>query len=197
MTKGMRWRVLVLQVGLIGILAFVGGFLFWAHSFSHNMVQDQLTAQKIYFPPAGSKALSPTEFPDLQQYAGQQVVNGDQAKAYADGFIGRHVLGIANGKTYAEVSAASLADPKNTTLATQANTLFKGETLRGLLLNAYGWWEVGQYAFYAAIGLMIAAGAVLVALIVELALWMYPVWQTKRAEAETTIQLPTPHPTAS
>lgn len=196
MTRGLRWRVLVLQVGLIGILVFVGGFLFWAHSFSHNMVQDQLAAQKIYFPPAGSKALSPTEFPDLQQYAGQQVVNGDQAKAYADGFIGRHLTGIANGQTYSQVSAASLANPKDAALAAQANTLFKGEALRGLLLNAYGWWQVGQYAFYAAIGLMVAAGAVAVALLVELGLWLRVVNQEKGVPEPTT-RITTPHPMAS
>jgi hypothetical protein len=193
----MRWRVLVLQVGLIGILAFVGGFLFWAHSFSHNMVQDQLSAQKIYFPPAGSKALSPTEFPDLQQYAGQQVVNGDQAKAYADGFIGRHLAGIANGQTYSQVSAASLANPKDATLAGQVNTLFRGETLRGLLLNAYGWWQVGQYAFYAAIGMMVAAGAVTVALLVELVLWLRAVKKQEEGAPEPKVRVGTPQPMAS
>ena len=197
MTRGMRWRVLVLQVGLIGILAFVGGFLFWAHSFSHNMVQDQLSAQKIYFPPAGSKALSPTEFPDLQQYAGQQVVNGDQAKAYADGFIGRHLAGIANGQTYSQVSAASLANPKDATLSAQVNTLFRGETLRGLLLNAYGWWQVGQYAFYAAIGMMVAAGAVTVALLVELVLWLRAVKKQEEGAPEPKVRVGTPQPMAS
>lgn len=163
--------MLVLQVGLIGILSFTAGFLYWANSFSHGMVHDQLAAQQIYFPAAGSKALAPAEFPDLQQYAGQQVVNGDQAKAYADGFIGRDLQGVAGGQTYAQVSAQSLANPTDQKLAGQVQTLFRGETLRGLLLNAYGWWMVGQYAFYAAIGLTVAAFAVVVALIVELALW--------------------------
>lgn len=171
MTKGLRWRVLVLQVGLIGILSFTAGFLYWANSFSHGMVHDQLAAQQITFPAAGSKALTPAEFPDLQQYAGQQVVNGDQAKAYADGFIGRHLQAVAGGQTYAQVSAQSLANPTDQKLAGQVQTLFRGETLRGLLLNAYGWWQVGQYAFYAAIGLTVAAFAVFVALVVELALW--------------------------
>ena len=59
------------------------------------------------------------------------------------------------------------ADPKNTTLANQANTLFKGETLRGLLLNAYGWSRVAMYLFFAAIGLTIAAFAVLATLVFE------------------------------
>jgi hypothetical protein len=179
MTKGLRWRVFVLQVGLIGILSFTAGFLYWANSFSHGMVHDQLAAQQIYFPTAGSKALSPAEFPDLQQYAGQQVVNGDQAKAYADGFIGRHLTGVAGGQTYAQVSSAALAHPSDQKLAAQVQTLFRGETLRGLLLNAYGWWQVGQYAFYAGVGLTIAAGAVFVAFLVELALWGLAARQSK------------------
>ena len=73
----------------------------------------------------------------------------------------------ANGQTYSQVSAASLADPTNARLAAQANTLFRGETLRGLLLNAYGWSQVAFYAFWAAIGLSVAAFVVLCTLVFE------------------------------
>jgi len=186
MTKGLRWRVLVLQVGLSGILAFVAGFAFWASSFSHNMVRDQLAAQQIYFPQAGSKALDAAVYPDLQQYAGQQVVSGEQAKAYADGFIGRHLQGVAGGQTYSQVSAAALANPSDQKLAGQVQTLFRGETLRGLLLNAYGWWQVGQYAFYSAIGLVIAAAVVFGALLLELAIW-YRAVRRERATARAPL----------
>lgn len=127
-------------------LGAAAGSASWANSFSHNMERDQLGAQQIFFPAADSKALPAAEFPDLQQYGGQQVVNGDQAKAYADGFIGRHLQAIGNGQTYSQVSAASLANPTDPKLAAQVQTLFRGETLRGLLLNAYGWWQIGQYA---------------------------------------------------
>ena len=170
MTTGLRIRVMLLQVGLIGILVFCAGFLFWGNSFVQGTIHDQLVAQKVFFPAAGSASLSATEFPDLQQYGGQQVDNGVKAKAYADGFIGRHLQSVAGGQTYADVSAAAQANPTDTKLAGQANTLFKGETLRGLLLNAYGWWMVGQYALYAAIGLAFAAGAIFVAFLVEVAL---------------------------
>ena len=170
MTTGLRIRVMLLQVGLIGILVFCAGFLFWGNSFVQGTIHDQLVAQKIYFPAAGSASLSASEFPDLQQYGGQQVDNGVKAKAYADGFIGRHLQSVAGGQTYSQVSAAAQANPQDTQLAGQVNTLFKGETLRGLLLNAYGWWMVGQYALYAAIGLTVAAGAVFVAFLVEVAL---------------------------
>ena len=81
MTTGLRWRILILQVGLMLVLGMCAGFLFWGSSFVGGMIHDQLASQQVYFPPAGSAALSPQEFPDLQQYAGQQVVNGDQARA--------------------------------------------------------------------------------------------------------------------
>jgi hypothetical protein len=167
MTTELRWRVAILQVSLVVVLAFVAGFLFWAANFTHSYVHDELTQQKISFPAAGSASLSPKEFPDLQQYAGQAVDNGDKAKAYANGFIGRHLLAIGGGKTYSQVSAESLAAPKNAALAATVQTLFRGETLRGLLLNAWGWWTVGTYALYAAIGLSLASFAVFLALLYE------------------------------
>jgi len=58
MTTGMRWRVLVLQAGLIGILVFCAGFLFWGNSFIHDQISTELKAQQIYFPPANSPAIA-------------------------------------------------------------------------------------------------------------------------------------------
>ncbi len=168
MSSSVRWRVMVLQAVALFALVFGAGFALWVSSFTHDTIRDQLTAQKIFFPPAGSSALSPSEFPDLQQYAGQQVDTGDKAKAYANGFIGRHLTKIANGQTYSEVSAKAQAEPSDQKLAGQVQVLFRGETLRGLLLNAYGWWTIGTYAFYAAIGLAIASFAVLGAFVFEL-----------------------------
>ncbi len=167
MAPQLRLRVAILQIALVVVLAFVAGFLYWAANFTHSYVSDELTQQKISFPVAGSAALSPTEFPDLQQYAGQAVVNGDQAKAYANGFINRHLAAIGGGKTYSQVSALSLANPKDAKLAATVQTLFRGETLRGLLLNAWGWWTVGAYALYAAIGLTAASVAVFLAFLFE------------------------------
>ncbi|MDQ6948968.1 MAG: hypothetical protein M3256_22580 [Actinomycetota bacterium] len=128
----------VVEVILVVILGVGSGLLFYGSHFGLNMVHTQLAAQNISFPAKGSAALSPTEFPDLQRYAGQRVDSGPKAKAYANGFINRHLASVAGGKTYAQVSTASLADPTNTKLSAQVNTLFKGETLRGLLLYARG-----------------------------------------------------------
>lgn len=166
---------MVLQVGLIGILAFCAGFLFWGNAFIHDQISTQLTAQQIYFPPAGNQAITALPSADataMTQYAGLQLTNGDQAKVYANNFINVHLNEVAGGQTYAQMSAKAMADPTNTKIAGQVATLFKGETLRGLLLNAYGWWTIGTYALYAAIGLAIAAFAVLVAFAFEVFLWV-------------------------
>ena len=159
---------------LLGVMATVvfavAGLLGWVgYSFATNEVRTELGAQKIYFPPKGSPALDPQEFPDLQKYAGQLVDTGPEAKAYANGFIGRHLEKVANGQTYAEVSSAALADPTNAKLQQQKAVLFQGETLRGLLLgDGYAYWTFGMIALYASLAAF--AGAVLMAVLVLLGL---------------------------
>jgi hypothetical protein len=156
-------------LGLAIILLVAGGLLTWGYTFTNSQVHNQLVAQKIFFPAKGSPSLSAKEFPGLQQYAGQQVVNGRQAQAYADQFIAAHLKAIAGGKTYAQLSAASLADPANTQLAGQVQTIFRGTTLRGLLLNAYAFWQVGQIALIAAIVSFAGAGLMLILSILGIA----------------------------
>jgi hypothetical protein len=175
MTTGLRWRVLVLQVGLIGILVFCAGLLFWGNSFIHNQISTELTAQQIFFPAADSKAVTSLPTADaaaMSVYAGQQLTTGEQARVYANSFIGVHLSEVAGGQTYSQMSAKAMTNPTDTKIAGQVATLFKGETLRGLLLNAYGWWTIGTYALYAAIGLAVAAGAVFVAFALEVYLWI-------------------------
>lgn len=173
MNGAIRWRIITLQSILVLVLAFASGFLFYESNFVTNMVKDELTAQKIYFPPASQiklgGALDPNEFPqEIRDQAGNQVTDGNQARIYANDFINKHLQGVAAGLTYSQASALSMAQPTNTVVAGQVATLFKGEMLRATLLNSYGWWTVGVYAGYAAIGLAIAALAVLGALIFEL-----------------------------
>lgn len=175
MTTAMRWRVIVLQVGLMGILAFCAGFLFWGNSFIHNQITTELTAQQIYFPAANSSSITALPSADaaaMNVYGGQQLTSGEQAKTYANSFIAVHLNEVAGGQTYSQMSAKAMANPTDQKIAGQVATLFKGETLRGLLLNAYGWWTIGTYALYAAIGLAVAAFAVLVALAFEVFLWV-------------------------
>lgn len=151
------------------VLLVVGGLSWYAFRFADNTVRTELSSQKIYFPPKGSPALDPAEFPDLQQYAGQLVDNGAKAKAYANGFIGRHLEKVAGGKTYSEVSTLALQDPTNATLQKQKSTLFQGETLRGLLLgDGYAYWTFGQIAEYAALTAFAAAGVMAVLVLLGL-----------------------------
>ena len=174
MSSDMRWRIITLQVVLVVVLGISAGALFFSASFVTGMIHDQLVAQKIYFPPSSEikpgGALDPAEYSQAaRNYAGQQVDNGDKAKVYANDFIGVHLGEIAGGQTYSQVSAKAQANPTNLALAAQANTLFRGETLRALLLNAWGWWQVGIYAFIVGIVLAVAALVVLGALVYELA----------------------------
>jgi hypothetical protein len=135
---------------VVGIVAVAGGH------YAKQVVHDQLAPQKITFPAKNSPEL----LPGVEQYAGRQLVNGDQAKAYANGFIGVHLTKIAGGRTYAQVSAAAMAAPKDGKLAAQKAALFQGETLRGLLLGAWGWSLVGTIATLAG-WILIGLGAVL------------------------------------
>jgi hypothetical protein len=136
------------------VLLIAGGLLLWGSAYVHNTVQGQLAAQQIYFPPASAFAhakagteITPSMIPSVSQYAGQQLLTGQQAEAYADHFIAVHVADMAAGKTYSQLSAESLAQPGNTQLANTVDTVFKGETLRSMLLNAYGWWKVSQITY--------------------------------------------------
>jgi hypothetical protein len=156
-------------VAVAVVLLVAGGLLTWGHSFVSHQVRTQLAAQKIFFPPKGNVALAPAAIgPYLNKYAGQQMLTGQQAEAYANHFIAVHLQAIGGGKTYAQLSEASIAAPKNAALAAQVATVFKGETLRGLLLNAYAF---GKIATLAGIGAIVAfAGAALMLLLSGLGL---------------------------
>jgi hypothetical protein len=145
-------------VAALALLA-IGGLAWWAHSFTTDMVSGELAAQKIYFPQAGAANFKAEDYPDLQQYAGQLVDTPEEAKAYANGYIGAHLKKIAGGKVYSEVSTEARKDPTNQQLQDQKQQLFQGETLRGMLLaNGYGFGTVGKIAKIAAVVAFVASG---------------------------------------
>jgi hypothetical protein len=159
------------------VLLAAGGLLTWGSAYVHNTVQGQLAAQQIFFPPkaafAHAKAgteITPGMIPSVSQYAGQQMLTGQQAEAYADHFIAVHITGMAGGKTYSQLSAESLAAPGNTALAATVGTVFKGETLRSMLLNAYGWWKISQLTYIAALTAFGLGGLTLIGSVFGLAL---------------------------
>jgi hypothetical protein len=182
--------LVIIGTVLFLVLAVGSGLLLWGSGFAHDMVHSQLSEQKISFPAKGSPGLDPKEFPGLQRYAGQSVDNGPKAKAYADQFIKVHLKGIANGETYSQVSAQSLANPKDAKLAGEVQTLFRGETLRGLLLYGWGWSVVGSIAFYAGIAALLGALAVLMGLIIGFATHKHAVHEHEVVRTDVPVREP-------
>ena len=165
-------------VGLVVVIGLIvaGGLLLWGHSFANSNVHNQLAQQEIVFPSkaqfAQAKAgteITPQMLPYLEKYAGQQLLTGAQARAYADHFIASHLAAMPYGGVYSKVSAASRAHPNNQTLAAEVQTSFRGTTLRGLLLEAYGFSVFGAIALWAAIASF--SLAFILAILVALGFW--------------------------
>jgi hypothetical protein len=167
-------------IGMIvaGILALIGG------AYDQKVVRDQLGPQQIYFPAKGDALPA-----NLNQFAGQQVDTAKEAKAYADKYMALHLKEIGGGQTYSQVSAQFLKDPTNAKLAQTRQTLFMGETLRGLLLQAWGWGTVGTIATIAGIAL-IGIGAIL------LAVPLLALVTTRRRVSVPSPQVSSPSPAA-
>jgi hypothetical protein len=153
---------------LVVVLLVAGGLGLWGYNFANSNVHDQLAQQAITFPPAAAFAhpkvgteITPSMIPSVSQYAGQSLLTGQQAQVYANDFIAVHLQEIGGGKTYAQLSAAAQADPTNTQLAGQVATVFKGTTLRGLLLEAYAFSTFGEIALVASIVSFVLAGVML------------------------------------
>ena len=129
--------------------------LFFTYSFIHGQVSSQLSSQKIFFPSTTSESFTslPAKSQDaIRPYAGQQLVSGAGAEVFADNYIAVHLDKIGDGLTYSELSAKAIADPSNTALAGKVDTVFRGETLRGVLLNAYAFDTMAMVAKFVAIG---------------------------------------------
>src|SRR5207248_23147 len=166
---------------MAAILLAAGGLLLWGSTYTHNMVHNQLAAQKIYFPPKAAFAhpkaggeITPSMTPSVSQYAGQQLVTGQQAQSYADNFIAVHITNMTGGQTYAQLSAKALANPNDTKLAGEVAGVFKGETLRSILLNAFGWWKVSQITYIASLAAFGLGGLTLLASLLGLTIGRRP-----------------------
>jgi hypothetical protein len=162
----------------IAALLFIAGFVLTSNAnFAKNYVHDQLAQQHITFKAADTLTSEERQAPCLIENAGKKLTTGKQAECYANNFIGLHLKSTAGGQTYADlgtpqselrakVAAAQKAnDPALEDLqkqladvSSQRETVFKGETLRGLLLTTYGFSEFGTKAAQAAIVVFIAAG---------------------------------------
>jgi hypothetical protein len=154
------WSGVVVATAMValGAAAIFGG------SFALNNVRDRLQPEHISFPPIS--AMTPQEKAEVGDFAGQSVDTGTEAEAFSR-YIAGHLAEVNDGATYSETSAAAraegISEDEAADLQVKADTLFKGETLRAILLNAYGWWTVGQITLFAGIG-MVIVGLVLAAL---------------------------------
>jgi hypothetical protein len=148
----------------------------WGYSFANSNVHNQLAQQDIVFPTRAEFAqakpgteITPGMLPYLLKYAGEPLTTGAQAEAYANHFIAVHLSEMPYGGVYAKVSNASRANPTNTTLAAEVTTSFQGTTLRGLLLEAYGFSEFAMIALWASIAAFVLAAVM--ALLVAFGFW--------------------------
>jgi hypothetical protein len=163
--------------GIAVLLLAIGLVLSSNAAFANNYVHDQLSEQGIVFPALDDLNEVERQSECLVEYAGQQMTTGKQAECYANDFIGLHLGNIAGGMSYAElggpeselraqVAAAEQADDpaladlqqELAQVSRQRDTVFKGETLRGLLLTSYGFSEFGVKAGQAAVVAFLAAG---------------------------------------
>lgn len=157
------------------ILVAAGALTMVGSRYISSNVHDQLAAQKIAFAPKGSPGLPA----DIQSYGGTAVVNGSQAKVFADQYIAPHVAGsiaeaaatdprIKGLTTYSELSSLARSDPKDQKLAALVESVFRGQMLRSSLLSAWGWGVMATIMFWAALAsfgaaaLFALAGAALI-----------------------------------
>ncbi|SDB89822.1 hypothetical protein GA0111570_10728 [Raineyella antarctica] len=152
------------------ILVIVGILAIWGGTFAHGYVKEQLSQERITMP-ADAALTTPEMKSALGKWSGTPLDSGPKAKAYANNYILEHMNASSQGKTYSEVSGEYTKLSKDTTadpaavkkLGDLRQTLFMGDTLRGLLLSAYGWGLIGTIALYGGVALVII-GVILAAL---------------------------------
>ena len=199
---GLMLAVLVLMLGVVLRSNAV---------FAKDYVRDQLTEQRITFTPAENLSPEEQQSAGLIRNAGQPLVTGSQAQVYANDYIGPHLAAVNDGQTYSETSGAARAARAAATEATdtgasnaadlgqeatvlegKVQTLFRGETLRGLLLTAYGFSVFGEKAMLAAWVCFIAGFVLLLAA----AAGFVHAFRTSKSEAFAPVETPVSQPVA-
>ena len=153
-------------VAVAAVLLIAGGLLTWANAFIGDQVHDQLVMQDITMPEGDALGgLADEDVSALEKYAGSALDTGPEAKAYADHYILAHMNSASDGRTYQQVSGEFLAlddeakaSEEGQALAGLRQTLFMGNTLRGLLLYGYAFATMGTIAGFAAIAAFVGAG---------------------------------------
>ncbi len=157
---------------LVAVLIVAGALLTWGHNYINSQVRSQLSEQQIFFPaqsafanPKAGTEITPSMIPSVSQYAGQQLLTGQQAEVYANDFIAVHLYNMPYHGVYSKISTAARAATPGSTQATSLaaldQTSFQGTTLRGMLLNAYAFGTMAVIMGWAAVGAFIAAAIML------------------------------------
>jgi hypothetical protein len=183
MTKELRWRIITLQVVMVIIFGFGAGMAYWGYTFNNDQIKNQLAPQQIFFPKDISDVPQP-EQNALAPYVGQQVLNGEQAHIFAENYLGLHLRELADGKVYSQLSTEARTEKDPVAKAKKeglVQTAFRGETLKGMLNQAWAFSIFGSMAMYASFGLAVVALIVFAALIFELFFAHKPVEESVRA----------------
>lgn len=179
LSAAMWARVLILWLTLALAALIIGGFAIGMGMFIRNNIADELSSQQIAFPLAENLTEHERQIPGMVEQAGRPLETGNQARVYA-AYILLHLQEAAEEAGFAGASYATLGSPQRALRAEVAaaeeagnqealaeaqqqldavtqlrNTMLTGSTLRGNLLSAYGWDNVG-------LGVIAAGGFMLI-----------------------------------
>jgi hypothetical protein len=170
---------------LVAVLLLVLGLVLQNQaSFAEDYVRDQLSEQRIEFTAAEFLSDEEKQADCLVEYAGTALDSGKKSECYANEYIALHMRESAveagyEGETYASIgavqrglradlqAATDAGDPTETIQADLdavnglRDSMFRGETLRGLLLTTYGFSIFGERAALAATIVFVFAGLML------------------------------------
>ena len=198
---------------MLGVLVLMLGLVLRSNAvFAQDYVRHQLTEQRITFTPVAGLSPEEQQSSGLVKYAGQPLTTGAQAQVYANDYIALHLSEVNDGKTYSETSGdaraaraaateakdsgaanASTLDQQATVLEGKVQTLFRGETLRGLLLTSYGFSIFGDKAMLASWVCLIAGFVLLLAS----AAGFVHAFRTPKNEAFAPVETPSSEPVSS
>ncbi len=185
----MKRRTLDLAFGIGGLivaalLLVLGLVLTNQANFAEDYVTDQLSQQRINFTPAENLSDEEKKADCLVEFAGTALDSGKKAECYANEYIALHMRESAieagyEGETYASIGTVQRQLRSDLQAATDAgqpteeiqaeldavnglrDSMFRGETLRGLLLTTYGFSIFGERAALAATIVYLFAGLML------------------------------------
>ena len=188
---------LVSSMGLVAVIGLLlaGGLALWAHNYVSDQVSNQLSSQQITFPaataiyPCAAGVTGEDCFPNYaseKSYGGQRLTTADQAREYADVQLQNDLNAIGKGKTYAQLSALAMANPSNTAMQATVATVFKGTTLKALLLNGYAFGTIATIAGWSAVVAFIGAALMLILSILGFLHGAGKLWGGRTEETTTT-----------